>query len=58
MATGLLVIAFGRATRLLSAIVEHDKTYEATIRLGLSSTTDDAEGEVLAVMMPPKESGH
>ena len=46
MATGLLVIAFGRATRLLSAIVEHDKTYEATIRLGLSSTTDDAEGEI------------
>lgn len=46
MATGLLVIAFGRATRLLSAIVEHDKTYEATIRLGLSSTTDDAEGTI------------
>ena len=46
MATGLLVIAFRRATRLLSAIVEHDKTYEATIRLGLSSTTDDAEGEI------------
>lgn len=46
MATGLLMIAFGRATRLLSAIVEHDKTYEATIRLGLVSTTDDAEGDI------------
>lgn len=47
MATGTLVIAFGRATRLLNAIVAHDKTYEATIRLGLRTTTDDAEGEVL-----------
>ena len=34
MATGALVIAFGHATRLLNAIVAHDKTYEATIRLG------------------------
>ncbi|MBW3089611.1 tRNA pseudouridine(55) synthase TruB [Bifidobacterium miconisargentati] len=47
MATGALVIAFGHATRLLSAIVEHDKTYEATIRLGLGTTTDDAEGELV-----------
>lgn len=47
MATGTLVIAFGYATRLLNAIVAHDKTYEATIRLGLRTTTDDAEGEVL-----------
>ncbi|MBT1170847.1 tRNA pseudouridine(55) synthase TruB [Bifidobacterium sp. SO4] len=46
MATGALVIAFGHATRLLNAIVEHDKTYEATIRLGLGTTTDDAEGEL------------
>ncbi|PWG66590.1 tRNA pseudouridine(55) synthase TruB [Bifidobacterium callitrichidarum] len=49
MATGALVIAFGHATRLLNAIVEHDKTYEATIRLGLGTTTDDAEGELIAV---------
>lgn len=47
MATGALVIAFGHATRLLNAIVAHDKTYEATIRLGLRTTTDDAEGEAL-----------
>ena len=47
MATGALVIAFGHATRLLNAIVEHDKTYEATIRLGLATTTDDAEGDVI-----------
>lgn len=48
MATGALVIAFGHATRLLNAIIAHDKTYEATIRLGLRTTTDDAEGEALA----------
>lgn len=47
MATGVLVIGFGHATRLLTAIVEHDKTYEATIRLGLSTTTDDAEGAII-----------
>nr|WP_217626193.1 tRNA pseudouridine(55) synthase TruB [Bifidobacterium santillanense] len=47
MATGMLVIGFGRATRLLQYIVEHDKTYEATIRLGAGTTTDDAEGEML-----------
>ncbi|KAB7789287.1 tRNA pseudouridine(55) synthase TruB [Bifidobacterium cebidarum] len=47
MATGALVIAFGHATRLLNAIVAHDKTYEATIRLGLGTTTDDAEGELI-----------
>ncbi|KFI91641.1 tRNA pseudouridine synthase B [Bifidobacterium stellenboschense] len=48
MATGMLVIGFGRATRLLQYIVEHDKTYEATIRLGLATTTDDAEGDIVA----------
>ncbi|PST47059.1 tRNA pseudouridine(55) synthase TruB [Bifidobacterium callitrichos] len=47
MATGILVIGFGRATRLLQYIVEHDKTYEATIRLGMRTTTDDAEGETI-----------
>lgn len=48
MATGLLVIGFGHATRLLQYIVEHDKTYEATIRLGGRTATDDAEGEAVA----------
>lgn len=47
MATGLLVIGIGRATRLLTYVVGADKTYEATIRLGISTTTDDAEGEAL-----------
>ena len=47
MATGLLVVGFNKATRLLTAITGSDKTYEATIRLGVSTVTDDAEGGVL-----------
>jgi len=46
MATGLLVIGIEGATRLLTYIVGADKTYTATIRLGASTSTDDAEGEV------------
>lgn len=49
MATGVLVIGIGRATRLLTYIVGADKEYTATIRLGVSTTTDDAEGEPLTV---------
>ena len=49
MATGLLVIGFGQATRLLTVIVGHDKTYRATMRLGLGTTTDDADGNLLPV---------
>jgi len=49
MATGLLVLGVGASTRLLTFIVGLDKTYEATIRLGVSTATDDAEGEVTAV---------
>ena len=47
MATGVLVIGLGRATRLLGHISGSDKTYSATIRLGWSTVTDDAEGERL-----------
>jgi tRNA pseudouridine55 synthase len=47
MATGLLVLGVGPATRLLTYVVGLDKTYRATIRLGSATTTDDAEGEVL-----------
>ncbi len=46
MATGVLVIGVNRATRLLTYIVGTDKTYTATIRLGQSTITDDAEGEI------------
>ncbi|HEX5017760.1 MAG TPA: tRNA pseudouridine(55) synthase TruB [Actinomycetes bacterium] len=48
MATGVLVCGVGRATRLLGHLAGHDKTYEATIRLGQSTVTDDAEGEPVA----------
>jgi tRNA pseudouridine55 synthase len=46
MATGVLVVGVGRATRLLTYVVGADKAYDATIRLGVGTTTDDAEGEV------------
>jgi tRNA pseudouridine55 synthase len=45
MATGVLVVGVGRATRLLGYISGHHKAYSATIRLGWSTVTDDAEGE-------------
>jgi tRNA pseudouridine55 synthase len=48
MATGLLVLGVGAATRLLGYVGGHDKTYEATIRLGQGTVTDDREGAVLA----------
>ncbi|MBB5872292.1 tRNA pseudouridine55 synthase [Allocatelliglobosispora scoriae] len=46
MATGVLVIGVGRATRLLTYVVGVGKVYRGTIRLGQSTLTDDAEGEV------------
>ncbi|WP_251857820.1 tRNA pseudouridine(55) synthase TruB [Herbiconiux sp. L3-i23] len=47
MATGLLVVGIGTATRLLTYFVGLDKQYLATIRLGRATTTDDREGEPL-----------
>lgn len=47
MATGLLVLGVARGTKLLTYVSGLDKTYEATIRLGAATTTDDAEGEPL-----------
>lgn len=48
MATGVLVIGIERATKLLGLITGTDKSYAATIRLGQTTSTEDAEGEVLA----------
>ena len=48
MATGVLVLGVNRATRLLGHLMLTEKSYDATIRLGVSTTTDDAEGEVVA----------
>jgi tRNA pseudouridine55 synthase len=46
MATGVLVLGINRATKLLTFLVGCDKTYTATIRLGQSTVTDDAQGEI------------
>jgi len=50
MATGVLVLGVERATRLLGHLALTDKTYDATIRLGVSTVTDDAEGEVVTTV--------
>jgi len=52
MATGVLVLGLGRATRLLGHLALTDKAYDATISLGVSTSTDDAEGDVLGSAAP------
>ena len=52
MATGVLVCGVGRGTKLLGHLALDSKAYAATIRLGATTTTDDAEGEVLAAADP------
>jgi tRNA pseudouridine55 synthase len=47
-ATGVLVLGVGRATRLLRFVEIYDKTYEAEVVLGAETTTQDAEGEMVA----------
>ena len=47
MATGVLVIGIGNATRLLQYVVEGKKAYDATILIGKATVTDDAEGEII-----------
>lgn len=47
LATGLLPICFGEATKFSNALLDADKTYVAVMRLGQTTTTGDAEGEVL-----------
>ncbi|WP_409483367.1 tRNA pseudouridine(55) synthase TruB [Arsenicicoccus dermatophilus] len=48
MATGVLLLGLGRGTKLLTFLVGCDKTYDATIRLGQATVTDDAQGEVIS----------
>jgi tRNA pseudouridine55 synthase len=50
MATGVLVLGVNRATRLLGHLMLTEKAYDATVRLGAATTTDDAEGEVVAAV--------
>lgn len=47
MATGVLVLGIERATKILGLLTATSKSYAATIRLGRSTSTDDAEGELL-----------
>ena len=48
LATGVLVLCIGRATRLSQFLTDHDKEYRARIRLGITTDTLDAEGQVLS----------
>lgn len=48
MATGVLLVGVNRATRLLGHLMLTEKAYDAVVRLGVATTTDDAEGEALA----------
>jgi tRNA pseudouridine55 synthase len=50
MATGVLVVGIDRATKLLGLLTATDKSYAATLRLGQTTTTEDAEGEVVATV--------
>jgi tRNA pseudouridine55 synthase len=47
LASGLLPLCFGEATKFSQDLLDADKTYEATMRLGVTTSTGDAEGEVL-----------
>lgn len=53
LATGLLVVCLGRATRLAEYVTTQDKRYEGLIQLGVSTITDDAEGDVIRRTEPP-----
>lgn len=53
MATGVLVVGTGRATRLLGHLALGDKEYVGTVRLGATTATDDAQGEILATSSGP-----
>lgn len=57
LATGLLPIAFGEATKLAQALLDAPKEYEATVRFGAATETGDAEGAVVHTSPPPGERG-
>lgn len=56
-ASGVLVIGVEKATKLLTYVTGTDKTYDATIRLGAATVTDDAEGEVTRTASPEQLAG-
>lgn len=55
LATGLLPVCFGEATKFSTALLDADKTYRALLRLGQTTSTGDAEGEIIAEQ--PVEAG-
>src|SRR4051794_20150430 len=55
MATGLLILAVGKATKLAQFYGQHEKTYETEIQFGATSDTYDAEGEVVSTGVPVPE---
>lgn len=55
-ATGLLLMLIGRSTRLASFMVTEPKVYEATIRFGTETSTDDSTGSVIRSASPPESS--
>jgi tRNA pseudouridine55 synthase len=56
MATGLLIVVVGRATKIQDLLMAEDKEYEGTIRLGITTTTQDAEGAVVRELPVPEFS--
>ncbi len=49
-ATGLLPLCFGEATKFSQDLLEADKTYDATVHLGIMTTTGDTEGEAIETL--------
>lgn len=56
MATGLLILGVGPSTRLLTHLVGLGKTYTATIRLGVGTDSDDADGDPVAALGAPSDA--
>jgi tRNA pseudouridine55 synthase len=48
MASGLLPLTFGEATKFSADLLDADKSYRATLKLGVTTTTGDADGEVVS----------
>ena len=48
IATGLMILAINRATKFSSYFLESDKSYDASIQLGISTDTDDAMGNIIS----------
>ena len=57
LARGVLVVCLGRATRLIKYVQQMRKRYRGTFVLGYSSPTEDVDGEVTAMVAPPRPSG-